>query len=105
MAASTSTIRVKVDADFSSFIETLRHLADAMEAQTSAPKGAAEPDADEVKPTHDLVVSLGDCEFPGSCSCGKPLGTIRPNQSTDILFMAWERHVMTEVPIDERGDY
>jgi hypothetical protein len=47
---------------------------------------------------HDLVVSFGDCEFHGECSCGKPLGTIRPDQSLDELGRSWERHVMTEVP-------
>lgn len=47
---------------------------------------------------HDLVVSYGDCEFYGACSCGKPLGSIKPDKSIDELGLAWERHVMTEVP-------
>lgn len=47
---------------------------------------------------HDLVVSLGDCAMHGACTCGRPLGTIKPNQSLDVLGQAWERHVMTEVP-------
>lgn len=46
---------------------------------------------------HDLVVSMGDCEFYGACTCGKPLGSIKPDKSLDELGLAWERHVMTEV--------
>jgi hypothetical protein len=45
---------------------------------------------------------MGDCEFYGTCNCGKELAMIRPNQSFDVLAQAWERHVMTEVPDDER---
>jgi len=45
---------------------------------------------------HDMVVSLGDCELYGTCTCGKPLGMIKPDQSLDKLGVAWERHVMTE---------
>lgn len=47
---------------------------------------------------HDLVISFGDCEFGGQCTCGKPLGTIKPDRSLDELGRAWETHVMTEVP-------
>lgn len=44
----------------------------------------------------DLIISLGDCEAWGTCSnCGKSLGSTRPDQSLDILGLAWERHVMT----------
>lgn len=46
---------------------------------------------------HDLVISAGDCEFYGSCSCGIALGTpIKPDQSLNIFGERWERHVMTE---------
>jgi hypothetical protein len=46
---------------------------------------------------HDLVISYGDCEFSGACSCGKSLGaSIRPHQSFDSFGGEWERHVMTE---------
>lgn len=47
---------------------------------------------------HDLVISLGDCELYGECTCGKPLGSIKPDKSLNVLGLAWERHVMTEVP-------
>jgi len=43
----------------------------------------------------DLVISIGDCEFYAECGvCAKVLGMTRPDQSFDILAMAWERHVM-----------
>jgi len=51
---------------------------------------------------HALVVEIGDCEFHATCYCGKPLATTRPDQSFDVLAQAWERHVMTEVPLVER---
>lgn len=52
--------------------------------------------ADAVGP-HDLIVTAGDCEFYGSCSCGKQLGLpIRPNVSLDMLGQRWAQHVMTE---------
>ena len=46
---------------------------------------------------HALVIEYGDCEFIGRCQCGKPLATIRPNQSLDEFGQPWEKHVMTEV--------
>jgi hypothetical protein len=46
---------------------------------------------------HDLVVSLGDCELHGRCTCGKPLGLIKPDRPLDELGQLWEHHVMTEV--------
>ena len=46
---------------------------------------------------HDLVISYGDCELYGTCQCGKPLGSIKPDQSLDELARKWEHHVMTEV--------
>lgn len=43
---------------------------------------------------HELVVRFGDCEFHGRCSCGAPFGTIRVDESLDVLGLLWERHVM-----------
>lgn len=41
-----------------------------------------------------LVIEAGDCEFGGLCGgCQKPLGTIRPDQSLDVLGRAWDMHV------------
>lgn len=46
---------------------------------------------------HALIVEYGDCELIGSCQCGKPFGTLRPDQDINRLAGLWERHVMTEV--------
>jgi hypothetical protein len=49
---------------------------------------------------HDLIISAGDCEASGDCSCGTSLGRpIKPNVSLDVLGRRWERHVME----DHRG--
>lgn len=46
---------------------------------------------------HDLIISYGDCEFYGSCSCGKAMGLpTRPDVGLDKLGQRWERHVMAE---------
>lgn len=45
---------------------------------------------------HELIITAGDCEFYGRCSCGVPFGQpIKPDQSLDVLGLRWERHVMT----------
>lgn len=42
----------------------------------------------------DLIISAGDCEFSGRCSrCLATLGSIRPDQSLDLIGVAWDRHV------------
>ncbi|MEV8124825.1 hypothetical protein AB0P07_12030 [Streptomyces sp. NPDC085944] len=46
---------------------------------------------------HALVVEYGDCEFHGSCQCGRRLGTVRPSTPVDVLAAKWERHTCTEV--------
>lgn len=63
----------------------------------SAMPDTAEPEADcAVGGPHDLVVSYGDCEFIGSCSCGTVLGDpIRPDQPLNVLGQRWEQHVLT----------
>ncbi|WP_314411425.1 hypothetical protein [Streptomyces sp. DSM 40484] len=46
---------------------------------------------------HALVLESGDCEFYGSCQCGKRFGTVTPDKFRDGVFTTkWERHVMTE---------
>ena len=50
---------------------------------------------------HDLIIALGDCEFYGSCACGKQFGMIRPDESLKVsssewIRHVWEHHVMTE---------
>ncbi|MEU3683720.1 hypothetical protein AB0E99_22670 [Streptomyces sp. NPDC030592] len=47
---------------------------------------------------HALVVEYGDCEFHGSCQCGRRLGTVRPSTPVDVLAAKWERHTCTELP-------
>lgn len=46
---------------------------------------------------HCLVVEYGDCEFYGTCQCGKALGMVTPDRYRDVFGAAWERHVTTEV--------
>lgn len=52
---------------------------------------------------HTLLIEYGDCELYGRCQCSlkkitktNVFGTIRPDQSLDILAQKWERHVMRE---------
>lgn len=47
---------------------------------------------------HALVIEYGDCETYGRCQCGRDFGSRTPNKSLDEFGMAWENHVMTEVP-------
>jgi hypothetical protein len=78
---------------------TDKPLASSADLDMADKHGTRPPAAAEEFGTggHDLVVSLGDCELYGTCQCGKPLGTIKPNQSLDELARPWEHHVMTEV--------
>ncbi|MCW2601843.1 MAG: hypothetical protein JWM02_3672 [Frankiales bacterium] len=50
-----------------------------------------------VQSAHDLVISYGDAEFHAACRCGRPLLTIRPNESFDLFGPVWEAHVMSLV--------
>ncbi|MFF9269133.1 hypothetical protein [Streptomyces rochei] len=47
---------------------------------------------------HALVVEYGDCEFHGSCQCGRRLGTVTQSTPIDVLAAKWERHTCTELP-------
>jgi hypothetical protein len=45
----------------------------------------------------DLLIEVADCSFHGSCHrCGKSLGSIRPNQSLDVIGALWDRHANVE---------
>ena len=46
---------------------------------------------------HALIVEYGDCEFYGTCQCGKQLGKVRPDQFGGTFAIDWEHHVLTEV--------
>lgn len=63
---------------------------------------------DETNPfeAHELIVTYGDCEFWGRCSCGKSgraWGPVRPDQSLDEFAMPWERHAMAEINADRKA--
>lgn len=46
---------------------------------------------------HALIVQCGDCEFLGSCQCGRRLGRITPDKPVNGLVALWERHTCTEL--------
>ncbi|MEU8555912.1 hypothetical protein AB0C80_18250 [Streptomyces anthocyanicus] len=46
---------------------------------------------------HALVVEYGDCEFHGSCQCGRRFGTVTQSTPIDLFAAKWERHTCTEV--------
>lgn len=49
---------------------------------------------------HALIVEYGDCEFYGTCQCGKKLGMVTPDQFGGGAFgIEWEHHVLTEVSV------
>lgn len=52
---------------------------------------------------HALVVEFGDCEFIGTCQCGRLLGRITQAGSVDQLAGLWERHTTTELPASPNG--
>lgn len=59
------------------------------------------PDTDFVETLaggHALFVQFGDCEFIGTCQCGRILGRITQAGSVDHLVGLWERHTTTELP-------
>lgn len=54
---------------------------------------------------HALVVEYGDCEFLGSCQCGRRLGRVTPDKPIDGLAGLWERHTITDLsaPVTTNG--
>lgn len=56
--------------------------------------GPLPPTSAGLQGRHDLVIAYGDAEFVGSCSCGRPLVTLRPDQSLNLFGPPWEAHVM-----------
>lgn len=52
---------------------------------------------------HALFVQFGDCEFIGTCQCGRVLGRITQAGSVDHLVGLWERHTTTELPAHPNG--
>jgi hypothetical protein len=67
--------------------------------EPQTPTGLGDPDfPTTLQGGHALIVEYGDCEFLGSCQCGKDFGTVTPDKFGDDTFGGkWERHVMTEV--------
>jgi hypothetical protein len=53
---------------------------------------------EELGETSPMIVTLGDCDIHGTCGdCGAHLGTIKPNESMDLLGIAWEKHTQARV--------
>ncbi|MFD5814353.1 hypothetical protein [Streptomyces sp. NPDC127038] len=73
---------------------------EAADKEPRTPTGLGDPEFQTtLEGGHALIVEYGDCEFYGTCQCGKQLGMVRPDRFRDDVFgAAWERHVMTEVP-------
>lgn len=75
-------------------------VATAAEQLNAITAGQADPDFQAtLGGGHALIVEYGDEELLGRCQCGKPLGTLRPDQPIDRFADGWERHVMTEVTV------
>ncbi len=74
-------------------------LIEAADKEPQTPTGLGDPEFPTLlSGGHALIVEYGDCEFYGSCQCGKKLGMVTPDKFRDDVFGSkWERHVMTEV--------
>ncbi|MFD5632413.1 hypothetical protein [Streptomyces sp. NPDC127072] len=74
------------------------HLLEQADKEPRTSSGLGDPEfPTTLTGGHALIVEYGDCEFYGSCQCGKKLGTVRPDQFGDGTFGGkWERHVRTE---------
>jgi hypothetical protein len=74
-------------------------LLEQADKEPQTPTGLGDPEFREtLAGGHALIVEYGDCEFLGSCQCGKGFGTVTPDRFRDDVFGGkWERHVMTEV--------
>lgn len=75
------------------------NLLEAADKEPHTPTGLGDPEfPTTLEGGHALIVEYGDCEFLGSCQCGKGLGTVTPDRYRDDVFGSkWEQHVMTEV--------
>lgn len=76
-------------------------LIEAADKEPRTPTGLGDPEfPTTLEGGHALIVEYGDCEFYGSCQCGKQLGMVTPDQFGGGAFgVEWERHVMTEVHV------
>ncbi|MEV7140710.1 hypothetical protein [Streptomyces tauricus] len=74
-------------------------LIEAADKEPRTPTGLGDPEVPTtLEGGHALVIEYGDCEFYGSCQCGKEFGMVTPDRFRDDVFGSkWERHVMTEV--------
>ena len=75
------------------------HLLELADKEPQTPTGLGDPEfPTTLNGGHALIVEYGDCEFYGTCQCGKKLGMVTPDKFRDDVFGGkWERHVMTEV--------
>lgn len=74
-------------------------LLERADKEPRTPTGLGDPEfPTTLEGGHALIVEYGDCEFYGTCQCGKPFGMVTPDKYRDDVFGGkWERHVMTEV--------
>jgi hypothetical protein len=74
-------------------------LLERADKEPQTPTGLGDPEfSTTLGGGHALIVEYGDCEFYGTCQCGKALGMVRPDKFRDDVFGSkWEHHVMTEV--------
>lgn len=74
-------------------------LLERADKEPQTPTGLGDPEfPTTLEGGHALVIEYGDCEFYGTCQCGKKLGMVTPDKFRDDVFGShWERHVMTEV--------
>lgn len=97
--AGGATARVEILAVLESAGYTAAAAAELLARAYREPR-ADPPDA-EFRETlaggHALVVEYGDCEFHGSCQCGRRFGTVTQSTPIDLFAAKWERHTCTEL--------
>lgn len=76
-------------------------LLERADREPQTPTGLGDPEfPTTLNGGHALIVEYGDCEFYGTCQCGKAFGVVTPDKYRgDNFGGAWERHVMTEVRV------
>lgn len=73
-------------------------LLEAADKEPRTPAGLGDPEFQTtLEGGHAMVVEYGDCEFYGTCQCGKKLGKVTPDQFGGTFAIDWEHHVLTEV--------
>jgi hypothetical protein len=74
-------------------------LQERADKDPQTPTGLGDPEfPTTLEGGHALIVEYGDCEFYGSCQCGKKLGMVTPNNFGGTFGIEWEQHVLKGVP-------